>query len=118
MADAIHRYPSAFITEWALSVLDPSTGQYLEHRQLCRHTKLGPIWDASYDNELGRLFQGFEKEPTGTGQRTKGTNTFCVIRFKNIPRERYKGTTFTKVFYKLCPEKEDPNRTRITIMGN
>ena len=56
--------------------------------------------------------------PTSTGQRTKGTDTFRVIRFKNIPHGQRKGTTVTKVVCKLRPKKEDPNFTRITIMGN
>ena len=53
-----------------------------------------------------------------TGKSTKGIDTFCAIRIKNIPRDRRKGITFTKVVCKLRPKKEDPNRTRITIMGN
>ena len=87
MASISRQYPSAFLTEWDLSILDPSTGQYLKHRQLCRRPKLGPIWDSSYINELVRLCQGVGKGPTSNGQLTKGTNTFCVILFKNIPRE-------------------------------
>ena len=118
MAAASRRYPSTFLTKWDLSVLDPSTGQYLEHRQLRIHPNLGPIWEVSYSNELGLLCQGVVKGPTSTGQRTKGTDNFCVIRFKNIPRERHKGITFTKVVCNFRPEKEDPNCTRITIMGN
>ena len=55
MAAASCRYPYAFLAKWALSVLDPSTAQYLEHRPLRRHPNLGPVWDASYINELGRL---------------------------------------------------------------
>ena len=46
---ASRRYSTNFINEWALSVLDPDTGQYLEHRQLCRHPKLRPTGDASYN---------------------------------------------------------------------
>ena len=118
MAAASRRYPSAFLTKWALYILYPSTGQYLEHRQLRRHPKLGTILDASYSNDMVHLCQGVGKVPTSTGQRTKGTDTFCVIRFKDIPRDRRKCITFTKVFCKFHPEKEDPNRTRITIMGN
>ena len=117
MAATSLRYPSAFLAKWYLSVLDSSTGQYLEHRQLRRHPKLGPIWDASYSNYLGHLCQGVGKGPTSTGQRTKVTDTFRVIRFNNILRVRRKGITFTKVVCKFCPKKENPNCTRITIMG-
>jgi hypothetical protein len=38
-----------------LSVLDPSTGEFLEHRQDPRYKA---TWDRSYANELGRLCQG------------------------------------------------------------
>jgi len=37
----------------ALSVLDPSTGEFLEHRQLCRDPRYKATWDTSYANELG-----------------------------------------------------------------
>ena len=48
----------------------------------------------------------------------KAPTPFRVIRFKDIPRDQCKGITFTKVVCKFRPQKEDPNRTRITIMGN
>ena len=97
MAAASLRYHSAFLTKWSLSVLDPSTGQYLEHCQLRRHPKLGPIWETSYINELGLLFKVVGKGQTTTVQCTKVTDTSLVIRFKNIPCNRRKGITFTKV---------------------
>ena len=37
----------------ALSVLDPSTGESLEHRQLRRDPRYKATWDTSYANELG-----------------------------------------------------------------
>ena len=110
------RYSSTFLTNWAVSALYLSAGQYLEHRQLCRHPQMGPIWYYSYSNELGRLFQGIGKGSTSTGQRTKFTDTFRVIQFANIPRNRRKVITFTKVVCKLRPEKEDPNLTPSCIL--
>ena len=118
MAAARRHYPSAFLTEWALSILDPATVQYLEHRQLRRQPKLGPIWESSYSNELGRIFQGVGKGPTSTGQYTKGTNTFRVTRLAYVPRDQRKGITFTKIVCKFRSKKEDPKRTCITMMGN
>ena len=50
--------------------------------------------------------------------RIKGTDTFFVIRFENIPADRRSKITYTKVVCKVRPEKSDPNRTRITIGGN
>ena len=79
---------------------------------------MGTIWDSSYSNGLGHLCQCVGKGPTITGQRFKGTNNFGVICFADIPRDLRKGITFKKVVCKIRPEKEDPNRTRITIIGN
>jgi hypothetical protein len=42
----------------ALLVLDPSTGEFLEHCQLCRDPRYKATWDTSYANELGWLCQG------------------------------------------------------------
>ena len=105
------------MNEWALSVLDPDTGQYLTHRQLRRHLKLGPTWDASYSKELGRLCQGLGVGSTNTGQHVKGTDTFRPIRYDNIEQDHRKSITVTSVVCKFCLEKDNPNRTPITIMG-
>ena len=108
MAAASRRYPSAFLAKWALYVFDPATCQYLKHRQLCRQSNLGPIWDSSYSNKLGRLCQGVSKGPTSTGQLVKGTDTFCVIHFSDIPCDRLKVITVTKVVCNFFFEKEIP----------
>ena len=36
----------------ALSVLDTSTGEFLEHRQLCQDPRYKATWDTSYAYEL------------------------------------------------------------------
>ena len=41
-----------------------------------------------------------------------------MIRFEDIPANRRKEITYTKVVCKVRPEKRNPNRTRITIGGN
>ena len=60
----------------ALSVLDPATGEFLEHRQLRRDPRYKATWDTSYANELGRLCQGIGAGSTPSTQRVSGTNTF------------------------------------------
>ena len=50
-------------------------------------------------------------------QRIKGTGTFKVIRFNNIPFDKRKDIYHTRVVCEYCPDKDDPNRTRITISG-
>jgi hypothetical protein len=52
----------------ALSVLDPATGKFLEHLQLCRDPRYIATWDTSYANELGRLCQGIGTGSTPSAQ--------------------------------------------------
>ena len=47
-----------------------------------------------------------------------GTETFKVIKYKDIPQDRRKEVCHTKVVCEVLPHKEDPDRTRITIGGN
>jgi hypothetical protein len=63
----------------ALSVLDPSTGEFLEHRQPRRDPRYKASWDTSYANELGRLCQGIGSGTTPHSKRVAGTNTFFII---------------------------------------
>ena len=50
-------------------------------------------------------------------QRIKGTVTFKVIRFNNIPFEKRNNICHTRVVCEYRPDKDDSNRTRITILG-
>ena len=50
-------------------------------------------------------------------QRIKGTGTFKVIRFNNIPFEKQKHICHTRVVCEYRPDKDDPIRTHITIAG-
>jgi hypothetical protein len=103
----------------ALPVLDQDTGQTLEHRQLRRHPKYKDVWDTSYADELGRLCQGIGQHPTRPSQqRVAGTDTFRPIQHADIPAARRHEVTYTKVVCEVRPQKDDPNRTRITIGGN
>ena len=103
----------------AMSVLDNETGESLEYSQLCRHPKYKKVWNTYYFNALGRLFQGvgsgtsWEKE-----QRVKGTDTFQVITFENIPHDRWKEICHTSVVCEVRPNKDDPNHTHINVAGN
>ena len=56
--------------------------------------------------------------PEGQGQHIKGTDTFFVTRFEDIPPERCKEITYTSIVCEVRPQKADPNRTRITIGGS
>jgi hypothetical protein len=102
----------------ALSVLDPATGEFLKHRQLCQDPRYKDTWDTSYANELGRLCQGIGAGSTPSTQRVSGTNTFFRIDYNDIPLHKRKEVCHTMVVCEVRPDKDDPNRTRITIGGN
>ena len=103
----------------ACPVLDAETGKLLEHRQLRQHAKYKEVWDTSYANELGRLCQGVGQKPDNpTEKRVEGTDTFRPIQFHDIPPDRRMDVTYTRVVCEIRPQKQDPNRTRITIGGN
>jgi len=101
-----------------MAVYDPESGKMLEYRQLLRHPTLSKIWSPSASNEMGRLCQGFGVGPEGKGKRVDGTDTFRVIRYDDIPKDRLKEVCHTSVQCVVRPQKDDPNRTRITIAGN
>jgi hypothetical protein len=102
----------------ALSVLNPLTGKFLEHRQLRRDPRFKATWDTSYANELGRLCQGVGTGNTPAGQRVAGTDTFICIEYNDIPPHKRREICHTMVVCEVHPDKDDPDRTRITIGGN
>jgi hypothetical protein len=112
LAKIDHFDPSAFF------VLDPVTGELLEHCQLCRDPRYKAAWDTSYANELGRLCQGIGLGSTPNSQRVAGTNTFFLIDYQDIPSHKRKEICHTTVVCKVRHEKDDPDRTRIKIGGN
>ena len=111
--------PTRLTTPLAVPIIDQETGESLEHRQLRKHPKYKQVWDTSYANELGRLCQGVGTNANDpTKKRVDRTNTFHPIHFQDIPNDRRRDVTYTRVVCKVRPQKEDPNRTRITIGGN
>ena len=105
--------------ELACGVFDPDSGATLEYRQLRRNPKFKDIWEALYSNKLGRLCQGIGKGPNGPKQQqVAGTDTYRLIRLSDIPQDRRKEICFSRVVCEIRPQKEDQNRTRITIAGN
>ena len=69
------------------------------------------VWSKAMCKELGCLAQGF-----GT---TEGTNTIFFMtkeEIKNIPKDRT--VTYARIVVDYRPQKDDPNRVRITVGGN
>ena len=105
-------------TSWAMSVLDPATGEHLEHCQLRQDPRYKTTWDTSYANELGCLCQGIGEGPKPGSQRVAGTNTFFIVNYADIPAHKLKKICYTKVVCEVRPDKDDPDCTQITIGGN
>eukprot|EP00804_Cyclotella_cryptica_P003021 CCRYP_006028-RA/>CCRYP_006028-RA protein AED:0.37 eAED:0.37 QI:0/-1/0/1/-1/1/1/0/464 len=89
--------------------LDKESGKILEYRHLMKHPKYAEAWTTSYANELGRLTQGICGIP--------GTNTMFFIHKHEIPADRLKDITFSKIVTDFHPQKAEPNRTRLTVVG-
>ena len=89
-----------------MPVLDKTSGQSLKYRQLRKHSNFVHIWNTFYANELGLLFQGIGKGSKGPKkQQVEGTNTFCIISFKDIPQDRRKEICQSMVVYEVKPHK-------------
>jgi hypothetical protein len=50
--------------------------------------------------------------------RVDGTNTIFFIHKNEIPLDRRKDVTYDRIVCTVRPEKDDPNRTRLTVGGN
>ena len=70
-------------------------------------------------HELGHICELIGRGDKGPKKKcVAGTETFQVIRYKDIPRDCRMEVCHTKLLCELRPQKEDPDRTRITIGGN
>ena len=102
-----------------MPILDTGTGEPLEHRQLQRHPRYKKTWNGSYSNRLVRMCQGIGKGSKGPKKQcVKGTDTFRIIQYEDIPVDRCNEIAYNKVVCEYRAHKEDPNQTWITIGGN
>ena len=116
---AQRQYIAQFLQSLTMPVLDEISGQPLQYRQLCKHSKFAHIWNTSYANELGRLCQGIGQGPNGPkNQRVEDKNTFCIIKFEDIPQDRKKEVFHSMVVCEVKYHKKDPNQTCITVVGS
>ena len=105
------RFPKDFFNV-AFAVLDATSGQMLNYRQLLRHPQFREQWSHSSANEFGRLFQGIG------GRIAKPTNTCFFITKQQVPADRFKDVTYCKFVCTERPQKAEKNRTRATLGGN
>ena len=97
-----------FPEEFAGAVIDEETGNSLEFRHLTKLEKYRAIWMKSFANELGCLAQGIRNIP--------GTDTINFIPHSDVPSGET--VTYDRIVCTHRPQKEEQNRTRLTIGGN
>jgi hypothetical protein len=93
------------------TAINPDTGVIAEYRKLGTCSD-GAHWQASNDEEIGRMFQGLE---TASDMPT-GTNTLFFIDRSQIPEP--KKATYFRVVCANCPQKTNTRRVRWTAGGN
>ena len=97
--------------ELAGAVLGKETGDLLEYRHLIKHSNHKKVWGDAFGKEVGRLAQGLPGI-------VEGTDTLNLIFKNEIPADRFKDVTYSRIVCNYRPEKKDPNRCRITVGGN
>ena len=93
---------------YANSVIDEETGKALEYKDLINNPKYEKKWNRSGANEWGRLAQGVRD--------VKGTDTIFFIRKSQVPK--HKTVTYARIVATLRLQKEEQERTRVTVGGN
>lgn len=106
--------PMPALEHLANPVVHPVTGVTIDkYETLARDPVMQEVWTTAFGKELGGLAQGDDK--TGAA----GTNTVFFMdhsEIKQIPSDRT--VTYGRVVVDYRPQKEDPNRVRITVGGN
>jgi len=105
--------PLIGIEEHCYGVVHPVTKETITHyRKLIKDPLLKDQWIKAMSKELHRLAQGCPGV-------TKGTNTILYLSHADIckiPQDRT--VTYARIVIDHRPQKEDPNRVRITVGGN
>ena len=93
----------------------PVTGETISsYKKLMGDPATEETWQMAFGNDFGGMAQGDNK----TGQ--KGTNAMFVMTHEDIKKilKAGKKITYANPVVDHCPQKEDPNRIRITAGGN
>jgi hypothetical protein len=106
--------PAIDIEHFCAPVVHPITGETIHtYPKLAKDPATREVWTTAFGKEFGNLAQGDNK--TGTA----GTDSIFIIErdeIANIPKDRT--VTYARVVVDYRPQKEDPNRVRITAGGN
>ena len=99
-----------FLADFPGDVLDNETGELLEYCHLIKRPKYKKYWGYSFGNDIGRLAKGMTDQ-------NNGTDTIFLIRKSEIPNERWKDVSYSRIVCNERPQKEEFNRTRLTFGG-
>jgi hypothetical protein len=80
----------------------------LEYRHLIKLDKFRMVWQHSFANKLGQLFQGIRNVP--------GTDTCFFIRKAQVPK--HKRATYGRIVCNVRPQKDEIYCTQLTVDGN
>jgi hypothetical protein len=80
----------------------------MQHKDLMKHSTLGPLYKKGLGNELGRLYQGIRD--------IQYTNTCFFVELTNIPKDRK--ITYVKLVGDYKPNKPEKERVRLTVGGD
>jgi hypothetical protein len=94
---------------FANAIIDPDTGESLEYRHLIKNPKTRDTWLRAAANEFGRLM-------TGLKRGINGTQTMRFIYKHQVPKGRK--VTYARFCCDFRPQKDEPNRCRITVGGD
>ena len=100
------------IEEYANGVVHPVTNETLtKYHKVIESEELREAWMEAMCIELRQIAQGYKN--------TKGTNTVEFMsheEIEDIPKDQT--VTYARIVVDYRPQKDDPNRVRITIGGN
>ncbi len=108
----IVRPPNATTTSNSLNfigaIIDDITGDILKYCHLIKSDTHCQIWQMSFANKLGHLFQGI--------RNIKGTDTCFFIRRNQMPS--HKRANYGRICCNYHPQKDKPHRTQLTVGGD
>ena len=124
-----HWKPGTFVTEitttrnknldvnieyFCAPVIHPITGKTItKYQKLVKDLVTRDIWSTSFGKEFGNVAQEDDKKKTpGTCSIFEMTNN----KIRHIPQDRV--ITYARLLVDFRPQKDNPNRVRITAGGN
>jgi protein-disulfide isomerase-like protein with CxxC motif len=91
----------------------PVTGAtYTSYKKAIKDPVIAEMWKTAFGKEFGGMAQG------GNKTNTKGTNAMFVMSHDDINRLAGTKYTYANIVLDHRPQKDDPNRIRITAGGN